>query len=53
MLKKKASQLFLIERLWFWVGDLVFGFTYSTFSIFIRTILLFKNTIIIIIFIKL
>lgn len=53
MVNKKASQLFLVERLWVLVGDLVFGFIYSVFSIFIRTILLFKNTIIIIIFIKL
>ena len=53
MLKKKASQLFLIERLWVLVEDLVFNFIYSIVNAFIRTILLFKNTIIIIIFIKL
>jgi hypothetical protein len=53
MLKKKASQLFLIERLWVWVGNLVFGFIYSITNLFIGIILLFKNTIIIIIFIKL
>lgn len=34
MIKKKASQLFLAERLWVLVDDLVFGFIYSIFSIF-------------------
>lgn len=53
MLKKKASQLFLVERLWVLINDLVFDFIYSIVNIFIRTILLFKNTVIIIIFIKL
>lgn len=35
MLKKKASQLFLIERLWVLVSDLVFDFIYSIVNAFI------------------